>query len=97
MDGYVRWLKGIKAQYTLRRDLFIDSLMKELDVTLTKGEGFLEGAMVYEGSLKTGKGAISEKAAKKTVVSFVPPTSGMFVWVRITNFDHHICLFTRNL
>ncbi|PVF95527.1 PLP-dependent transferase [Serendipita vermifera] len=86
LEGYVRWLKGIKAQYTIRRDLFIDSIMRELDVTLTKGEGFLEGAIVYEGWFKGEKGKVNEKTGKKPVVSFVPPTSGMFVWMRV-NFE----------
>lgn len=82
MSGYVRWLQGIKAQYTTRRDAFIDAMMHELDISLTKGTGILEGATVYEGSIKeTGWSVMSEKEKKRPRVSFVPPTSGMFVWV----------------
>jgi aromatic amino acid aminotransferase I len=81
MEGYVRWLKGIKAQYTARRDALIDAMMNELDISLTKGTGILEGATVFEGSIKeSGRSAIMEKK-RRIVVSFVPPTSGMFVWV----------------
>ena len=81
MEGYVRWLKGIKAQYTTRRDAFIDTIMDEVDISLTKGEGILEGATVYQGSIKGAKGTVMLEKKRKIRVSFVPPTSGMFVWV----------------
>jgi aromatic amino acid aminotransferase I len=90
MEGYVRWLKGIKAQYTTRRDAFIDAIMHELDISLTKGEGILEGATVYQGSIKESKGTVTEK--KKIRVSFVPPSSGMFVWVSTFNPSHEAVL-----
>lgn len=90
MEGYVRWLKGIKAQYTMRRDTFIDAMIHELDITLTQGGGVLEGATVYQGSIKSSKFIATEKK-KKARVSFVPPTSGMFVWVRLfqRRSSHH--------
>jgi aromatic amino acid aminotransferase I len=81
MEGYVRWLKGIKAQYTTRRNAFIDAMMHELDISLTKGDGILEGATVYQGSIKESKGTVMLEKKKKIRVSFVPPTAGMFVWV----------------
>ena len=80
LEGYVRWLKGIRAEYTTRRDAFIDAMMDELDISITKGTGILEGATVFEGAVKqSGWSVRTEK--RKAVVSFVPPTSGMFVWV----------------
>lgn len=85
MEGYVRWLKGLKAQYTTRRNAFIDAMMHELDISLTKGEGILEGATVYQGSIKEPKGTVMLEK-KKIRVSFVPPTSGMFVWVSDVSF-----------
>jgi aromatic amino acid aminotransferase I / 2-aminoadipate transaminase len=81
MEGYVRWLKGLKAQYTTRRDAFIDTIMDEVDISLTKGEGILEGATVYQGSIKESKDTVMLEKKRKIRVSFVPPTSGMFVWV----------------
>jgi aromatic amino acid aminotransferase I / 2-aminoadipate transaminase len=80
MEGYVRWLKGLRAQYAIRRDALIDAMTNELDISLTKGTGILEGATIFEGSIKeSGWSVRTEK--RKIVVSFVPPTSGMFVWV----------------
>ena len=81
LEGYVRWLQGIKAQYTTRRDAFIDAMMAELDISLTKGTGILEGATVFEGSIKETGWSVMTERKKKPRVSFVPPTSGMFVWV----------------
>ncbi|KIM25871.1 hypothetical protein M408DRAFT_17111 [Serendipita vermifera MAFF 305830] len=83
MEGYIRWLQGIKAQYTLRRDAFIDAMMHELDITLTQGTGILEGATVYQGSIKESGWSVMTEKKKKPRVSFVPPTSGMFVWLRV--------------
>ncbi|KAG8795712.1 hypothetical protein FRC17_008105 [Serendipita sp. 399] len=67
----------------------IDAILHELDVELVPGEGILEGAMVFEGTVKDEhheKGKVDEKSQmkkKKIRVRFVPPTSGMFVWVRV--------------
>ncbi|KAG8786531.1 hypothetical protein FRC15_011250 [Serendipita sp. 397] len=84
MGGYVRWLKGIRAEYTTRRDALIDAIVHEMDVELVRGEGILEGAMVFQGTVKDDeKGRMVEKSRKKIRVSFVPPTSGMFVWLRV--------------
>ena len=81
MEGYVRWLKGLRAEYATRRDALIDAMMDELDISLTKGTGILEGATVFEGSIKESGWSVMTEKKKKVVVSFVPPTSGMFVWV----------------
>jgi aromatic amino acid aminotransferase I / 2-aminoadipate transaminase len=89
MEGYVRWLKGLRVQYSTRRDALIDAMMNELDITLTKGTGILEGATIFEGSIKESGWSVMTEKKKKIVVSFVPPTSGMFVWV-----SHGRCIVT---
>lgn len=45
------------------------------------------GCEVYECSFKPT--SMVEKASQKKIFSFVPPTSGMFIWVRETNF--YVC------
>lgn len=83
LSGYVRWLRGLRAQYSMRRDAFVDAMVDEFHITFGAGKGRLEGATVYQCNLKKAGvlGSFSEKA--KPVISFVPPTSGMFVWVGI--------------
>lgn len=85
-DGYIRWLRALQLQYTQRRDHFIDALVKEFDLRIVKGrEGYSAGCDVYNAYAKPRKGLFSEKTSinDQALFSFVPPTSGMFVWVRI--------------
>ena len=74
---------GLGTQYTLRRDKLIDCLDEEFDLQIsTSRSGVWEGCDYYVASKKSGGKNMSEKILKKTMFSFVPPTSGMFVWVR---------------
>lgn len=88
-EGYMRWLHGLTAQYTERRDTFIDALVEEFHLTKTIGKsGVWHGMEVYEARAKSDpSGAMSEKFdIGQEMFSFVPPTSGMFVWIKM-NFD----------
>ncbi|KAI0065787.1 PLP-dependent transferase [Artomyces pyxidatus] len=89
-DGYVRWLQGIRTQYKMRRDFFIDVLADEFDLQLgTHAQGIWAGAPVYTAYSKpTGGYFMREKSASKALFSFVPPSSGMFLWIRL-HFDAH--------
>ncbi|KAJ7179162.1 pyridoxal phosphate-dependent transferase [Mycena filopes] len=92
-EGYIRWLKALRLQYTLRRDYLVDCLAEEFQLTVSSGtEGMWEGAQVYTGSAKPKRsitGYFNEKAPMSSpLFSFVPPTSGMFVWLKI-HFDQH--------
>jgi len=74
---------GLGTQYTLRRDYFIDCLDDEFDLQLAFArDGIWEGRDYYLASAKSSAKQMSEKN-QKVMFSFVPPTSGMFVWVRI--------------
>ncbi|KAJ7180012.1 pyridoxal phosphate-dependent transferase [Mycena crocata] len=92
-EGYIRWLKALRLQYTLRRNTLLDCLAEEFQMTVTASTtGMWEGCQVYSGSVKPKRsinGYFNEKAPMSTpLFSFVPPTSGMFVWIKV-HFDQH--------
>ncbi|EPQ59207.1 PLP-dependent transferase [Gloeophyllum trabeum ATCC 11539] len=92
-EGYVRWLRGLGAQYTARRDFFIDAFAEEFDLDLSTGQsGAWRGCDVYLATEKVKPtGEMSEKfalTARRPLFSFVPPTSGMFVWLKV-HFENH--------
>jgi len=83
-EGYIRWLRGLGTQYTLRRDYFIDCLDDEFDLQFAFArDGIWEGRDYYLASTKSGAKQMSEKFDRKIMFSFVPPTSGMFVWLKL--------------
>lgn len=77
IPGYIRWLQGLRAQYTARRDTFVDAITEEFNWSVSEGKGEYEGANVYHGSLK------EHGPNGRALISFVPPTSGMFCWIRV--------------
>ncbi|TFK43565.1 PLP-dependent transferase [Crucibulum laeve] len=92
-EGYLRWLKGLRVQYTERRNFFIDCLAEEFHLQRTLDtQGVWAGCEVYHASQKhrAEKQATNEKRAEigNAVFSFVPPTSGMFVWLKL-QLDGH--------
>lgn len=94
-DGYVRWLLGIRNQYTERRNFLMDCMHEEFSLQASYTEkGILDGALVYLARNKSylpGRSYSDEKSNVdygNVVFSVVPPTSGMFVWVRV-NFENH--------
>lgn len=84
-DGYTRWLHGLAIQYKTRRDWFIDCLSEELhlEATTSSDVSFWKDCVVYDAYAKRSNSWImSEKGSVGTkLFSFVPPTSGMFLWV----------------
>lgn len=97
MAGYVRWLRGLRAEYTTRRDTLIDAFCKAMGVELVTeeyrnekpGGDVWDGATVWTATLTANAGAVkgARGVEKKVRVSFVPPTSGMFVWVKVDFSD----------
>ncbi|KAH9012429.1 PLP-dependent transferase [Lactarius pseudohatsudake] len=83
-DGYIRWLRGLRTQYQHRRDFLVDCLAEEFElspepsITTTSGGPALLCA--YPRGSVSG-GLLGEKA--RPLLSFVPPSSGMFVWVKL--------------
>ncbi|KAG8956191.1 hypothetical protein FRC04_004267 [Tulasnella sp. 424] len=91
-DKYVRWLQGLQKQYTDRRDLLIDAIASEFDlVEAASAPDFFGGARVLcarEKRSTWNKFGYADEKEKDTWFSFIPPTSGMFVWVRIHLVNH---------
>ena len=90
-DGYIRWLKGLRAEYTRRRDFFLDELLSLFDVrSLYMAQGSWAGCTAFVARPRPRPGrarnnGVSEKQVfsfgDKPLFSFVAPSSGMFVWV----------------
>lgn len=91
-DGYIRWLRGLRTEYQQRRNFFVDCLAEEFHLhAVTTTAGVWEGCVVYQASSKVKKNtSITDKysARDRTMFSFVPPTAGMFVWLRL-HLDQH--------
>ncbi|PCH40915.1 PLP-dependent transferase [Wolfiporia cocos MD-104 SS10] len=89
-DGYLRWLHGLAVQYKTRRDFFIDCLAEEFHLERSATYvSFWKGLDVYDAYAKPRKRFMSEKSALGAkMFSFVPPSSGMFIWMRL-HFENH--------
>lgn len=91
-DGYIRWLRGLRTEYQQRRDFFIDCLAEEFHLHAVPAvAGVWEGCTMYQASSKVKKNtSMTEKysARNRTMLSFVPPTAGMFVWMKL-HLDQH--------
>lgn len=91
-EGYVRWLHGLAVQYKTRRDYFIDCLADEFHLEAsTSNVSFWKNMVCYDAYAKpSGRNLLmSEKGSLGTkFFSFVPPTSGMFLWIQI-HFENH--------
>ncbi|KAJ7638781.1 pyridoxal phosphate-dependent transferase [Roridomyces roridus] len=51
-EGFIRWLMGLRLQYTLRRDCLVDNLAEEFHLTSAPGTGIWEGAECFTGYAK---------------------------------------------
>jgi aromatic amino acid aminotransferase I len=72
-------LSGVGAEYTRRRNFFLDCLVENFHLEPgSSSKGGFKGFDVYFASIDKGKGQI-----QGPIFSFVPPTSGMFVWVSL--------------
>ncbi|KAH9947220.1 pyridoxal phosphate-dependent transferase [Amylocystis lapponica] len=92
-EGYVRWLQGLVVQYKIRRDVLVDAFAEDFDLrsTSTTHIDHWKGMAVLNACMKPAKGAsMLEKSSlsTRTLFSFVPPTSGMFIWV-VVHLESH--------
>lgn len=97
-EGYIRWLRGIKATYAMRRDWMCDlfETVFHLEFDNALGAPFddsIRWATAYPRALPgtAGNSLIDEKSgfkSKKALLSFVPPTAGMFVWLAVHLESH---------
>jgi DNA-binding transcriptional MocR family regulator len=91
-DGYVRWLRGLRTQYRQRRDFFIDCLADEFDLLPTPASAvsprWASATVVSDHtftvlSAYARGGTVHEKTTRRPLLSFMPPSSGMFVWLEL--------------
>ncbi|KAI0329543.1 PLP-dependent transferase [Cubamyces sp. BRFM 1775] len=88
-EGYTRWLHGLAAQYKARRDYLLDALSDEFHLKVSFGaSGSWKGCTIYTATAKPRRGALmTEKfalgAGDKPYFSVVPPSAGMFVWLKM--------------
>lgn len=99
-NGYVRWLRGLRTEYTMRRDIFIDALCDEFSTSQTYvAQGTWAGCTAFVARPRPRQVSRSAQASleyadekhtfgTKPLFSFVPPSSGMFVWLRV-HFENH--------
>lgn len=85
---------GIRFQYKLRRDLFLDIISEEFDLstsTVYSSIGAWSGCTVYTAYarpkastlLSPVTGSNEKTRERKRMLSFVAPSSGMFLWVSV--------------
>ncbi|PPQ94958.1 hypothetical protein CVT25_003930 [Psilocybe cyanescens] len=85
--GYLQWLKGLGVEYTRRRNYFIDGLLDKFHLELASTpQTLFPGSVRYIASDRSGY--FNEKGSRKPLFSFVPPSSGMFVWLQFHFEDH---------
>ncbi|KAF8520678.1 pyridoxal phosphate-dependent transferase [Gautieria morchelliformis] len=99
-SDFIRWLQGLQTQYIIRRDFFVDCIFEEFEVRPTSDSQLLEvfGSKlpVFTAYVKTGEHQRKRGMAEKThmhsektpLFSFVPPSAGMFVWLKFHLQDH---------
>jgi len=85
LDGYIRWLHRLGTQYKRRRDFFLDCLAEEFELlpgAAPDGPGTLLCAYP-RGGRGNSRDDSETATTMQPLLSFVPPSSGMFVWVKL--------------
>ncbi|KAF8313877.1 PLP-dependent transferase [Clavulina sp. PMI_390] len=96
--GYIRWLRGIRAQYTIRRDTMVDAIRVAFDLQEEYGDSAF-GKML--GASEPGSGDavrvfvarsknqhLTNEQKKAVLLSYVAPTAGMFIWFKVHLYNH---------
>ncbi|WWD15932.1 hypothetical protein CI109_100356 [Kwoniella shandongensis] len=79
-EGYIRWLRGIKATYKMRKTWLCDSLADEFDLEFdTHSALFPEKSRTITGYAKRASSAWDEKRGLKgpALITFIPPTEAV--------------------
>jgi len=90
MSGWIRWLRGIKAQYTLRRDMCMDALYDHFDMREDLRSSSISawtGAPVLVAH-KKGLQQVEKYDSTTSLFSIVPPVAGMFLWIQVHVYNH---------
>ena len=83
-DGYIRWLCGLRTQYRHRRDFFLDCLAEEFELLPEPGTASGGPVDLLCAYPRRRSGSLEEKTRSvRPLLSFVPPSSGMFVWMKL--------------
>ncbi|KAM0746202.1 PLP-dependent transferase [Meredithblackwellia eburnea MCA 4105] len=77
-EGYLQWLSSLRDNYLTRRNWLLESFAKHFDL-IPASSAKVVGA---EGVVAFAKGKGGEIEATP-LFSFVPPTGGMFVWIKM--------------
>lgn len=91
-DGYIRWLEGLAVQYKTRRDYIIDCFAEEFHLRRSLGtHGVWKDLEVYDLYAKPPSDAsgLEKFDFGSKLISFVPPTSGMFIWVSLRSAQYY--------
>ncbi|BFZ59142.1 hypothetical protein YB2330_000146 [Saitoella coloradoensis] len=78
-QGWIEWLKGIRREYTKRRDQACQALEEEFRPK--------EVLRVGEGEEEYGYTSVWRES-EEPLVTFVPPVGGMFVWCKVDIARH---------
>ncbi|KIK93495.1 hypothetical protein PAXRUDRAFT_144943 [Paxillus rubicundulus Ve08.2h10] len=81
-DGYIRWLRGLRTEYTQRRDFIIDCFSEEFNLQIgPPTTAVWSGCTTYHAALKqAGVHNGKHPFQGRTMFSLVPPVAGMFLW-----------------
>ncbi|KAA1473045.1 PLP-dependent transferase [Dentipellis sp. KUC8613] len=81
LSGYLSWLEGLRTQYRVRRDAFIDALFEQFDITQDH---------TASGNVLTCYDVPAPGAStpRRALFSFVAPRGGMFLWVHMHVASH---------
>ncbi|KAF8311285.1 PLP-dependent transferase [Clavulina sp. PMI_390] len=98
IDGFVRWQRGLRGIYRMRRDWVLDLLFEKFDIQEEFGN---DGHLTYVGY---AKGVTSPVRTKSSMVEyqgkeygkvkptqllrFTPPAGGMFLWLEFDLSQH---------
>ncbi|GFZ46123.1 hypothetical protein JCM24511_04369 [Saitozyma sp. JCM 24511] len=106
-DGYVRWLRGIKATYRMRKTWICDTFEDVFHLEFEEAGSLVSNPSVLDVGMNLGKG-VTCYAKPKTgtveakwdekrgltskrgpaLVSFIPPTAGMFIFLGVHISEH---------
>ncbi|KAF8311286.1 PLP-dependent transferase [Clavulina sp. PMI_390] len=89
IEGFARWLRGIRGVYRMRRDWVLDLLFEKFEI---REEYSVDGHLTYVGYAKTTASVINTKGSEMVqkwkekstpkLISFSPPEGGMFLWLQ---------------
>ncbi|WWC89986.1 uncharacterized protein L201_004916 [Kwoniella dendrophila CBS 6074] len=90
-EGYIRWLRGVKATYNMRKTWMCDAFEDVFHLEFDQNKSlFPDGSKTITCYSKTPKNKWDEKKGLHgpALVTFTPPTAGMFVFLGVHISEH---------